>query len=210
MENDKNRFQHIRAIAIGTSAGGVAALTEILSRLPRVFPAAILIVIHLHPHANCLSMIRALKSCCHLKVKTADDKETIKPGIIYLAPANYHLLVEEDLTLALTIDEKVNYSRPSIDILFETAAEAYRDELVGIVLTGASQDGAAGLQKIRYFGGGAIVQNPKTAEACIMPQSALRQCQDAQVMSLVEIGDFLSNAVQDGAMVIRAETDSVD
>ncbi|MBC8208021.1 MAG: chemotaxis protein CheB [Desulfobulbaceae bacterium] len=196
MEKCQERQHRIRAVVIGASAGGAKALSEIFSRLSSDFPAAILVVNHLHPHSKTMQMVDYLGHRCKLRMKAADDKETIKPGTIYLAPANYHLLVEADLSLSLTIDEKVNFSRPSIDVLFETAAEAYQDELIGIVLTGGSKDGAAGLKKISDFGGRVIVQDPKTAEAVIMPQSALRECEDAQVMSLARIGDFLRDAVQ--------------
>jgi two-component system chemotaxis response regulator CheB len=203
--------QHkICAVVIGTSAGGVAALAEIFARLPNNFPAAILVVIHLHPHSSCGHMVNYLSSRCELPIKSADDKEKIQPGTIYLAPANYHVLVERDFTLALTIDEKVNYSRPAIDVLFETAAEAYQDELLGIVLTGGSKDGAAGLRRICALGGCALVQDPESAEAFIMPQSALQHCENARVLLLAEIGEFLRGAVQDDTLVIDAQSCSLN
>ena len=140
-------------VVIGCSAGGVAALKEIFTCLPAVFPAAIIVVNHLHPHTDGSQSVASLQRLCPLTIKVADEKEEIRPATIYLAPANYHLLVEHNRCLALSVDDKVNYSRPAIDVLFETAAENYREELVGIVLTGGSQDGAAGLKKISACGG---------------------------------------------------------
>lgn len=179
------------AIVIGASAGGFAALKEVFAGLPADFPAAILVVHHIHPHSDSYQLVSGLLRDCALQVKVAEEKEPIQAGTIYLAPANYHLLVEADRSLALTIDDKVNFSRPSIDVLFETAADTFGEQLLGIVLTGGSKDGAEGLRKISERGGDTIVQDPATAEVSTMPRSALEFCPSARVMALAEIGVFL-------------------
>jgi two-component system chemotaxis response regulator CheB len=124
-------------------------------------------------------------------VKEAEDKEDIKPGTVYFAPPNYHLMVEDDKRLSLSNEELVHYSRPSIDVLFETAADAYEAKLVGIILTGANHDGAAGLKAIYDAGGVAIAQCPCKAYAAVMPQAALDVCPEARSMSLDEISAYL-------------------
>ena len=108
-----------------------------------------------------------------LTVKEADEKEHLEAGIVYLAPPNYHLMVEKDKTLSLTVDERFNYSRPSIDILFESAAEVFGPQLIGVVLTGANSDGSYGLKTIKAAGGLVVVEDPATAEVKTMPQAAL-------------------------------------
>jgi len=135
-----------------------------------------------------------------LPVNEAEEKECLRPGRIYLAPANYHLLVDRNRRLALSVDSKVNFSRPSVDVLFESAAEAYTDSLIGIVLTGASSDGAKGLKKIKDLGGYTIVQDPATAAATAMPATALLNCQADHILAPKEIGELLANAVQDNGL----------
>ena len=179
------------AIVIGTSAGGLNALQKILGPLPADFPLPILVVQHRLPAADDF-LTFSLNESCALSVKEAEEKELIKPGFIYIAPANYHLLVEGDKTLSLTIDAKVCYARPSIDVLFETAAEAYLSALVGIILTGANNDGTAGLKKIKEKGGLTIAQDPATAESDVMPLSAIRENVVDKILSLAEIASFLS------------------
>ena len=124
-------------------------------------------------------------------VKEAEDKEPIRPGVIYFAPPDYHLLVEADHTLSLSADEPVLYSRPSIDVLFESAADAYGDGLVGIILTGANEDGAAGLSAVYDAGGIALVEDPEGAFSSAMPSAALARRREARVLSLDEIADYL-------------------
>ena len=190
------------AVAIGASAGGMKALNEIFRWLPAEFPAVILVVIHMHPHSDSAPMVYYFSRQSPLRFKVADEKEVVEPGTAYLAPANYHLLVETDRHLALSIDAKVNFSRPSIDVLFESAAEADGEELIGLVLTGGSKDGAAGLKRISDCGGYTIVQDPETADAFLMPQSALHECPESLVMAPAAIGRMLRDAVQGGALVI--------
>jgi two-component system chemotaxis response regulator CheB len=178
------------AIVIGTSAGGLKALQELLAPLPGNFALPILIVQHRPPTANDF-LTFSLNEACHLTVKEAEEKEPIKPGFVYIAPADYHLLVEPGKTVALSIDPKVCYSRPSIDLLFETASEVYRSRLIGIILTGANHDGTAGLKKIKEKRGLTIAQNPATADSDLMPLSAIRENTVDKIFSLSEISSFL-------------------
>ena len=179
-----------RAIVIGASAGGVQALSHILPALPPGFPTPVLVVIHVPPSKdNALVELFARK--CQLEVKEAEDKEPLRAGTVYFAPPDYHLLVETEDALALSSDEPVNHSRPAIDVLFETAADAFGSALTGIVLTGANHDGAQGLKAIGQAGGVAIVQDPATAEAATMPVAAHAAFPSATAMSLDEIVTFL-------------------
>ena len=178
------------AIVIGASAGGIKALSLVLEPLPKEFALPIIIVQHLHPYSESyLSHILSTKSELH--VKQADEKEKIQAGSVYVAPPNYHLLIEEDHTLSLSLDAWVNYSRPAIDVLFETAAYAYREKLIGIVLTGANYDGSQGLKKIKEFGGYAIVQEPSTAEVDVMPNAAIAATTVDKILSPRDIGIYL-------------------
>ena len=179
------------AILIGASAGSVDALMKILPALPAGYPFPILVVVHLSPNAKSI-MSEIFAPRCALRVKEAEDKESLQPGTIYFAPPNYHLLVEEDETLALSSDEPVLFSRPAIDILFESAADAYGEGAVGIVLTGANEDGTHGLQAIDAAGGTCIVQDASQAQAPQMPAAALKRTPSAQVLSLQEIAQYLN------------------
>lgn len=190
--DEPNAYKPIdyEAIVIGASAGGPNALQEVLAPLPADFTLPILVVQHRSP-ASDDSLVFSLDESCQLTIKEADEKELIKPGYVYVAPANYHLLVERDKTLSLSVDARVCYSRPSIDVLFETAAEAYLSGLVGIILTGANNDGTAGLKKIKGKGGLTIAQHPATAEAAMMPWSAIQEGVVDKILSLTEIASFL-------------------
>lgn len=183
-----------KAIVIGSSAGGINALTKVLSVLPADFPLPIVIVQHLHPESgHHLPHILGTKSA--LKIKQADEKEKIEKGWVYLAPPNYHLLIEEDFTFSLSLESPVNYSRPSIDVLFESAVYAYRQHLIGIILTGANHDGSLGLKKIKETGGFTIVQDPKTAEADAMPKAAIEATTIDKILPLQDIGLYLLQLV---------------
>lgn len=174
------------AVVIGASAGALEALSTILPMLAEEFNLPIMIVVHVPPdRQSVLSELFVAK--CQLAVKEAEDKEPIAGGTIYFAPPDYHLLVEKDKCLALSSDEPVLYSRPSIDVLFESAADAYGSGLVGIVLTGANQDGAKGLQAIVEAGGTALVQEPQGAYAPAMPEAAILSVPTADVLSLDQI-----------------------
>lgn len=192
----KNRRRQIRLAVIGVSTGGVSALKLILGALPANFPIPILIVTHITPDADDgLSVL--LNTLCDIQVKEADEQEIITSGTAYLAPANYHLLVERGGTLALSVDPPVNYARPSVDVLFESAAEVYGQYLVGIILTGAGSDGSKGLLKIRNSGGITVVQDPADAEVDSMPRSALQLLNEADyVVLLSEIPALLMRLLQ--------------
>ncbi len=171
------------AIVIGTSAGGMVALTKLLSPLPEDFFLPVIVVQHVHPTQDGF-MVDNLNSKCSLTVKEADGNEVIQPNNIYLAPPNYHLLIERDKTFSLSIDEKVKYSRPSINVLFESSADAYASGLAGIILTGANDDGAMGLKMIKENGGLAIVQDPDTAEYPFMPRAAINMVKVDHILPL--------------------------
>ncbi len=172
----------VEAIAIGGSAGSIAALEEILPGLPVDFPP-VLIALHLPAHHRSrLPEIFAPR--CAMRVLEADLFEPIVRGSIYFAPADYHLLVEPSRRCALSIEPPVHFSRPAIDALFESAADVYRSGLVGVVLTGANHDGAMGLRAIERAGGLAMVQSPETATVDIMPHAALAAVPRAHVVGL--------------------------
>lgn len=179
------------AIVMGVSAGGMEALRSILPLLPAVFTPAVIIVQHMHPFSDDF-LTHYLNGRCKLMVKQADEKEKIISGIIYIAPPNYHLMIEEDRTFSLSIDKPVNYARPSIDVLFETAADVYRTKVAGVILTGANADGAHGIKRIEESGGLTIIQDPKTAEFDAMPKTAIASANVDYVLPLDKIGPFLA------------------
>lgn len=181
----------IEAIAIGASSGAVEAISAILTRLPENFPLPIFVVVHV-PADRASALVGVFQSKSPLKICEAEDKEPIQPACVYLAPPDYHLLIETDKqSVSLSSEEPVHYSRPAIDVLFETAADAYGPGLVGIVLTGANDDGAAGLRCISDAGGTTIVQCPQEATSPFMPNAAKSACPDASTMKLQEIAEYL-------------------
>jgi two-component system chemotaxis response regulator CheB len=185
-----SKIKPFECVIIGGSWGGIEAVSAILSKLPADFPLPIVIVLHQHRKSGGhISEIFGRK--CPLKVKEVEEKEDLEAGNVYIAPANYHLLIEKDRSLSFSIAEQVHYSRPSIDVSFISAAEAYRDGLIGVLLTGANQDGAEGVVHIKQFGGLAIIEDPNSAKVSIMPQSALNRTQVDQVLNLSDIADFL-------------------
>lgn len=184
-----------KAVVIGASAGAVETLSALLRTLPADYTLPIIIVVHL-PADKKSVLADVLQGKCAIQVREAEDKEILQPGTVYLAPPDYHLLAEADGSLSLSTEEPVLYSRPSIDVLFETAADAYGPELIGIILTGANSDGAAGLHAIMNAGGVGLVQNPKEAYAPTMPQTALDTCIGVQSLSIYEISLYLQKAAQ--------------
>ncbi len=180
----------MQAVAIGGSAGAVQALLRILPALPADYPQAVLIVVHVPPGRD-NALVPLFASRCAITVKEAEDKEPAQPGVAYFAPADYHLLAEMDGTLSLSSDELVNMSRPAIDVLFESAADAFGARLTALVLTGANQDGAEGLKAVARAGGAAIVEDPEEAYADAMPRAALKACATATVMNLDAIASYL-------------------
>lgn len=182
--------QKYAAVVIGVSSGGMNALRTLLSVLPPAFPLPVIILQHVGAHSNG-DWIALLDKSGQMKLKEADEKEKIEGGNVYIAPANYHLHIEKDHTFSLSVTEKVNYARPSIDVLFESAADAYADSLIGIVLTGSSSDGTKGLKRIKEKGGLTIVQDPATAESPFMPASAIASVKVDHILSLENIATLL-------------------
>jgi two-component system, chemotaxis family, protein-glutamate methylesterase/glutaminase len=187
------------AVVIGVSAGGVDALRTILPCLPGQFPVPVIVVQHRGPGGDDF-FVRYLDRLCTIRVKEAEEKEVATSGTIYLAPADYHLLVEDDRTFSLSLENRVRFARPSIDVLFESAADVYGSRLIGIILTGANNDGSHGLAVIKRRGGLTVVQDPAAAEAEAMPRSALESTEVDFVLPLTAIGPFLFNLCNQGAL----------
>jgi two-component system chemotaxis response regulator CheB len=179
----------VELVAIGASWGGLRAIERVLQALPADFPAAVVIAQHRRIGADA-ALAELLDSHCVLSVCEAEDKQALGPGVVLVAPPDYHLLVESG-SVALSVDEPVNFSRPSIDVLLQSAADNYGDLAVGFVLTGANADGAIGLARIAERGGTAIVQDPETAERREMPAAALAATPSAHVVALGEIGPLI-------------------
>ena len=177
---------------MGGSSGSLDVLLTILPLFKPLLQTAIIIVIHRKNYRD--SMLPGLFTVhTSLFIKEAEEKEPIIEGYIYIAPADYHLLIEADGTLSLDVSEKINYSRPSIDISMETAAEAYRNKVTGILLSGANADGVHGLQKIKEWGGFTIAQNPDTAIVNYMPRQAIERGVADVVLTPQEIAELINN-----------------
>jgi len=173
--------RRVDAVVIGASAGGVQALSEILPALRPDCGAAIFVVLHL-PRERPSRLVEIFAPKCAVPVREALDKEPVEPGVIYFAPPDYHLLLDAGPQIVLSVDELVHYSRPSVDVLFESAADVYGDRLMAVVLTGANEDGASGLAAVCDAGGWAVVQEPATAQSPMMVVSALKRCPEALVL----------------------------
>ena len=169
-------------VAIGTSWGGLAALTKLLGELPVDFRIPVVEVQHRSKDSERL-LVQLLQDATELKVCEIEDKDPLAPGTVHVAPANYHVLIENGYA-SLTIEEPVRFSRPSIDVMFSSAADTSGSAAIGVVLTGANEDGARGLAHIVKRGGLALVQDPKTAEIPIMPEAAMRAVPTSQVLPL--------------------------
>jgi two-component system chemotaxis response regulator CheB len=169
-------------VAIGTSWGGLAALTKLLGDLPIDFSVPVVLVQHRSVDSEHL-LVQLLQDATDLRVCEIEDKDPLRPGTVHVAPANYHVLIEDGY-LSLTVEEPVRFSRPSIDVMLTSAADTYRSAAIGVVLTGANEDGARGLAHIVKRGGRGLVQDPKTAEIPIMPQAAIRAVPTADVLPL--------------------------
>jgi two-component system, chemotaxis family, protein-glutamate methylesterase/glutaminase len=178
-------------VVVGTSWGGLHATRAVLRDLPAGFPAAVVIVQHRAPDSSPRTFIDFVGEACALPVLEATDKQPLEPGKVYVAPPDFHTMVEDD-HLALSVEAPHEFSRPSIDVLFVSAAEATRGRCVGVVLTGANSDGAAGLARIVELGGVAVVQDPAGAERAEMPRAALQAVPDAIVAPLEEIAHHLA------------------
>ena len=180
----------INAVAIGASAGGIETLTAILPALRRTTNAAIFIVLHLpKDKPSLLASIFAPR--CALPVREAGDGEPVEPGTVYFAPPDYHLLLDDGPRLSLSVDNLVHHSRPSIDVLFESAADIYGPRLLGILLSGGNDDGAQGLLRVQRCGGHTVVQQPDTAQVAQMPRAALARMQPDAVLTPHAIAELL-------------------
>ena len=182
--------QNIKAITIGASAGGITALLKLLKFLPVNFPLPIVVVLHV-PNTRDSKLADVFQYHLAMNVKQPMDKEWIMPGTVYFAPAGYHLSIEKNFSFSLSCEEPESFARPSIDVLMQSAADTYGAKLVGIILTGANHDGAAGLASISAAGGLSIVQDPQEAETPIMPQIAISLCRPKLILKLDEIHRLL-------------------
>jgi two-component system, chemotaxis family, protein-glutamate methylesterase/glutaminase len=200
-ERPKKALLDIEAIVMGASAGGVDALAILFDALPAGFKPSILVVVHI-PADRPSRLAELYRQRCALEVREALDKERVAPGTIYFAPPDYHLLVEPDHTLSLSSDPPVAFSRPSIDVLFESAAVAYREKLLGIVLSGANSDGAAGLATIRDAGGHAWVQEPEDAAADAMPAAAIAHAGADLILPVRDMAERLAQLRSGRAVAI--------
>jgi two-component system, chemotaxis family, protein-glutamate methylesterase/glutaminase len=180
----------IEAVVIGASAGGIQALMEILPALPPHANVSVFVVIHL-PRDRPSLLVEVFSRRCALKVREAEDKEPVVAGTVYFAPANYHLLLEQGPHLALSADDLVHHARPAIDVLFESAAEVFGERLLGIILTGANEDGADGLAAVHDAGGMTVVQEPQSAHSSLMVLSALERRSPDLVLPLGGIAELL-------------------
>ena len=183
-------MSRVELVAIGASWGGLRAIETVLGALPADFGAAIAIAQHRQSGGRDGMLEQLLDARCALRVCEGEDKQALAPGVVVVAPADYHLLVEQG-AVSLSVDEPLHFSRPSIDVLLSSAADAYGERAAGVVLTGANADGALGLARIAARGGVAIVQDPDTAERSEMPSAALWATPEARVLALEQIGPAL-------------------
>lgn len=177
-----------RVVVVGASAGGLHALRTLVAGLPPDFEIPVIIVQHRAKESELLCEL--LQECAHVQVQEVVDKMDLGPGV-FVGPPDYHLLVDDGY-FSLTTDEPVRYSRPSIDVMFESAVDTFGMDVVGVVLTGANADGARGLRRIADAGGHAVVQDPETAEVRVMPRSAAKAVPEACVLPLEEIAGHLA------------------
>lgn len=179
-----------KAVIIGGSAGSFQVVTRILSSLPPHFPLPVLLCLHRLKHVRS-GFVEALSIKASIPIVEPFDKDHLKPGRAYLAPANYHMFIELGNRIALSTEEQVNHSRPSIDLSFITAAQVYREKLIGIILSGANKDGAYGLKKIKDLGGVAIVQDPEECQVRTMTETSLKLTKVDHVLKTTEIIRYL-------------------
>lgn len=179
----------VKVIVVGTSLGGFHALDVLLSPLPPDFCVPVVVVQHRH-RTSTAALARFVESNIQMPVFDAEDGQPLNSGGVYLAPADYHVLVEDD-RIRLSLEGPVNYSRPSIDLLFESAADEYGNGVIAVVMTGANDDGARGVRRIKEAGGTVLVQDPSTAEAPAMPDAAIKATKVDRILPLPDISRFL-------------------
>lgn len=188
-------MKHCEALIIGGSAGSLNVIISILPSIKSVLSFAIIVVLHRKAGKDLLSELLASKT--EMAVKEIDEKEKIKPSHIYIAPPNYHLLIEEDRTFSLDASEKVNFSRPAIDVTFQSAAEVFKNNLVCLLLSGANSDGTDGLIKVKKNGGTVLIQDPSTAVVSYMPQNAMDYVVADKVLKIDEMADYINRLTAD-------------
>ena len=179
------------AFMIGGSAGSLDVLLRLLPKVDAGIPFPIVIVIH-RKHGSDSLLTDLLSSRTKLRVKEVDEKEAIKAGTVYIAPSDYHLLIERDRTFSLDYSEKINYSRPAIDVTFQTAAEVYQDRLYCLLLSGSNSDGVNGLKSVKNWGGKALIQNPDSAQVAYMPAQAKLNVDIDHILDIEDIGEFIN------------------
>jgi len=192
---ESNKSNHnYQALVIGVSAGGFNALCHLLPLLPDNFPLAIVVLQHRGENFDVNDddfLVTYLQRLCIMPVHEAKQRESIEAGRIYIAPAKYHLLIEKERLFSLSLEPPINFSIPSIDVLFNSASRCYKNQLIGLILTGANSDGSLGLKAIHDNGGLTLVQSPDTAEVATMPQAAINAHKVDYVLSLNDIAIFL-------------------
>lgn len=186
----------IEIVAIGTSLGGLKALQTVLSSLPRDVGASVVIAQHRRPEGS--PLVSLLTTVCPMPVVEPDDKQKLEKNVVYVAPPDYHMLVERDY-LSLSVDEPVEHARPSIDVLFDSVAEAFGERSIGVLLTGSNEDGARGLARIARRGGVTIVEDPATAESPIAPGAALARTKVDHVAHLASIAAIILSSCRASA-----------
>lgn len=179
-----------RLIVIGASSGGIAALNRILDQFPQDLAVPVVAVLHIQETTK-NDLAEIFRKPGRIRVEEAAEKGRLESGVLYLAPPGYHLLVESDATFSLSYEDKVNYSRPSVDVLFESAASAFGSAVIGVVLTGANTDGALGLKAIKEAGGIAVAEDPETAECPSMPEAAVKEARPDHVVPLAAVAPLL-------------------
>jgi two-component system, chemotaxis family, protein-glutamate methylesterase/glutaminase len=200
-------------IVIGTSFGGLNALQVLLAGLPKDFPVPIAVVQHRGKNSDD-GLCEYLQMHSKLIIKEPEDKESVKAGNVYIAPSDYHLLIDEE-NFALSTEAPVWYARPSIDVLFESAADTFKEKTTGIILTGANKDGAKGLSRIKAYGGLAIVEDPSTAKSSVMPEAAIEATKVDQILPLAGIATYLvnlycaNNLKMTSKMMVKDKTNNV-
>lgn len=192
-------MERYKVIVVGVSAGGLEALSVLLAPLRKDYPLPIIIVQHVLEGSDSF-LTEYLNEKFVIEVKEAEDKETIRKSCVYIAPSSYHLMIEEDESFSLSVDPRVNYSRPSIDVLFESAAYVFEERCIGIILTGANSDGSNGLKMIKEKGGLTIVQDPKSAEYDIMPKAAISATSIDFILDLKKMATFLAEHISGGGV----------
>jgi len=200
--SQQTTIPYFEAVVIGASAGGIRALSVVLSALPADFGLPILVVQHIHPNSDSY-LVTILGNHARLLIKQADEKEPIEPNTVYLAPPGYHMLVEDDRTISFSLEAPVKFARPSIDVLFDTAVDVYRNGLIGVILTGANNDGAEGCRRIKQTGGYVIAEDPTSAETPMMPKSAIAATTVDQIIPLPNIGPHLVQLINHSRRIHR-------